>query len=88
MRAGVREFKNNLSRYLERVRQGDEVIVTDRGRPVARVVPIDAARRASGLDELEAQGLAALAQTSDRSLPGKLIAATAPVSPLVAEQRR
>lgn len=44
MRAGVREFKNDLSRYLERARQGDEVVVTVRGRPVARVVPIDASQ--------------------------------------------
>ncbi len=32
---GVRELRNNLSRYLERVRGGEEVIVTDRGSPVA-----------------------------------------------------
>lgn len=88
MKAGVRELKNNLSRYLERVRQGDEVVVTDRGRAIAKMVPIDAPRRDVGLDALEAQGLASPARTFDRNLPGELIAATAPVSPLVAEQRR
>ncbi|MCJ7672194.1 MAG: type II toxin-antitoxin system prevent-host-death family antitoxin, partial [Acidimicrobiia bacterium] len=30
---GVRDLKNNLSRYLDRVKEGEEVIVTDRGRP-------------------------------------------------------
>lgn len=36
---GVRELKNSLSRYLRRVREGETIVVTDRGRPVARIVP-------------------------------------------------
>jgi prevent-host-death family protein len=36
---GVRELKNALSSYLRRVRQGETVVVTDRGVPVARVIP-------------------------------------------------
>jgi prevent-host-death family protein len=39
---GVRELKARLSAYLAAVQQGKEVIVTDRGRPVARIVPVDA----------------------------------------------
>ena len=39
-KVGVRELRNNLSKYLERVRGGEEVIVTDRGRPVARVLRV------------------------------------------------
>lgn len=31
---GVRDLKNHLRQYLERVRAGGEVVVTDRGRPV------------------------------------------------------
>jgi prevent-host-death family protein len=38
---GIRELRLNLSRYVARVRQGTEVIVTDRGEPVARLAPID-----------------------------------------------
>jgi prevent-host-death family protein len=36
---GIRELKNSLSSYLRRVRQGETVVVTDRGVPVARVIP-------------------------------------------------
>lgn len=36
---GVRELKNRLSRYLKRVQEGEEIIVTERGRSVARIVP-------------------------------------------------
>ena len=34
---GVRELKNRLSEYLRRVRQGEEIFVTDRGRVVAEL---------------------------------------------------
>ena len=37
---GVRELRQHASRYLERVRRGETLEVTDRGRPVARLVPI------------------------------------------------
>lgn len=42
------ELKAGLSRYLERVKAGQEVVVTDRGQPVAKLVPISGgARRGS-----------------------------------------
>lgn len=37
---GVRELRQQASRYLVRVRGGETFEVTDRGRPVARLVPI------------------------------------------------
>ncbi|CAN5478849.1 MAG: type II toxin-antitoxin system Phd/YefM family antitoxin [Actinomycetota bacterium] len=36
---GVRELKHSLSRYLYKVREGETIVVTDRGKPVARIVP-------------------------------------------------
>ena len=36
--ASIRDFKNNLSRYLFAIRQGEQVRITDRGQPVARLV--------------------------------------------------
>lgn len=36
---GVRDLKNSLSSYLKRVREGETIVVTDRGVPVARVIP-------------------------------------------------
>lgn len=38
-RAGIREARQNLSALLDEVRKGREVLITDRGRPVARLVP-------------------------------------------------
>jgi prevent-host-death family protein len=40
MEVGVRELKQQLSRYLDRVAAGEEITVTDRGRAKARLVPI------------------------------------------------
>lgn len=40
--AGVADLKARLSEYLARVKSGEEVLVTDRGRPVARLVPVSA----------------------------------------------
>jgi prevent-host-death family protein len=41
-RVGVRELRQNLSRYLERVKAGEALVVTERGRVVARLVPAGA----------------------------------------------
>jgi len=38
MDVGVRELKSKLSEYLARAAAGEDVVVTDRGRPIARIV--------------------------------------------------
>ena len=39
-RIGVRELRQHASRYLARVEQGERLEITDRGRPVALLVPL------------------------------------------------
>lgn len=39
MQVGIAELKARLSEYLARVQAGEEIVVSDRGRPVARLVP-------------------------------------------------
>ena len=41
VRAGIAELKAQLSHYLSMTRAGEEVVITDRGRPVARLMPLD-----------------------------------------------
>ncbi len=36
---GVRELRQNLSRYLERIKDGETLTVTERGHEIARLVP-------------------------------------------------
>jgi prevent-host-death family protein len=84
MEVGVRELRNHLSRYLDRVRDGNELIVTDRGRAIARVVPVEAERV---LDRLIAEGVVTPASEARRRAP-KPIKSKSTVSDLVGEQRR
>ena len=44
-RASISSLKARLSEYIRIVRNGEEVIVTDRGSPVARLAPLEAAER-------------------------------------------
>jgi prevent-host-death family protein len=37
---GIRDAKIHLSKFLKMVQEGNEVILTDRGRPVGKIVPI------------------------------------------------
>jgi prevent-host-death family protein len=84
MEVGVRELRNNLSRYLDRVRDGEEVVVTDRGRAIARVSPIGVERV---LDRLIAEGVVTPA-TQQKRRAGPPIKAKGIVSDLVSDQRR
>jgi prevent-host-death family protein len=40
--ASISEAKNRLSAYIDPVRRGETVQITDRGNPVARLVPLEA----------------------------------------------
>jgi prevent-host-death family protein len=81
---GVRELHDRLSEYLKRVEGGQEVLVTRRGQPIAR---ISAAESRDPLTELAERGLVRLPERR-RSGRRARVKATGPVSDLVAEQRR
>ncbi len=59
-RVGVKELKNRLTEYLRRAKQGEDVVVTERGKPIALIQRIDTVARAESLDgrlaRLAAQG--------------------------------
>jgi prevent-host-death family protein len=82
MEVGIRELRNHLSRYLDRVRDGDEVVVTDRGRAIARLVPVDGERV---LDRLIAEGVVTPARQPKRPA-ARPIKAKGTVSDLVGDQ--
>ena len=60
--AAVSELKAGLSAYLARVKAGEEVVVTDRGTPVAKLVPISRSDESEveRMRRLAAQGLVRL----------------------------
>ncbi len=82
---GVRELRNGLSRWLALVQAGEEVTVTDRGRPVARIVPA----ATPAYDALVARGLVLRARSRPRDVPlHPPVVTSGPVSDLVADQRQ
>jgi prevent-host-death family protein len=53
---GVRDLKINLSRHLKRVRAGARLLVTDRGRSIATIVPVVQKADQDWLHRLVAEG--------------------------------
>lgn len=56
--AGIRELKAQLSAYLRRVKGGETVIITERGKPVGRIIPYTHSTEAQ-LETLKTAGLIA-----------------------------
>ena len=59
--AAVSRLKASLSEYLLKVKSGEEVVVTDRGKPIAKIIPIkrgEAGEMPPHLLTLEKAGLA------------------------------
>lgn len=82
---GIRELRAGLSRYLKRVREGEEITVTDRGAPIARITP---ANGRSKLDELIAAGVVTPAPNRGPRAVPRPVKIKGTISDLVAEQRR
>ena len=55
---GIRELKTHLSRHLKRVRAGARLVVTERGRSIATISPIDAPADVAWAQKLVAEGRA------------------------------
>jgi prevent-host-death family protein len=81
---GVRELHDRLSEYLEKVEQGDEFVVTRRGKRIARLMRVEAK---SPLEELAERGLVRLPKKPRKPRKAE-IESKGSVSDLVAEQRR
>jgi antitoxin (DNA-binding transcriptional repressor) of toxin-antitoxin stability system len=55
---GVRELRQNASRWLARVKAGESFVVTERGRAIAQLTPLRAALPGTRLAQLIDDGLA------------------------------
>lgn len=84
---GIRELRADLSRWVKRARAGEEIVVTDRGKAVARLVPIDGERK---IDRLIRQGVITPAPRPWRGTlpPPEPIEGIESLSDIVLEDRR
>ncbi len=53
MTASVRQLKSQLSKYLRKARAGEDVVITSRGRPIARLVPLHEEEGKLSLEEID-----------------------------------
>ena len=89
--AGIKEVRNNLSRLLAQVKAGEEILITKRGRPVARIVKENQGDKSirAALEPLLQRGLITLPSRS--ILHDRISAVEAlgkPISEMVIENRR
>lgn len=87
MRVGVRELRQNLSVYLDRVKAGETLEVTEHGHPVARLTRNPPAGR-SILDQMIVDGRATPATFDHRLIPPPpRIPGSRPLSDVIIEMR-
>ncbi len=88
---GIKELKNRLSHYLASVKKGEDILITDRGKVIARVIP---ANHESGswkraIQPLVLKGIISLpTREIERDVPDPIEVSGKPVSEMVIEDRR
>ncbi len=88
MRVGIRDMKNRLSEYLGRVKDGLEITVTDRGRPVAVIRAAGAPSAVEAVSRWVADGVASWRGGKPRGLEGAPRLRGTPAASAVLEDRR
>ncbi|MEA2601772.1 MAG: hypothetical protein QOF89_2764 [Acidobacteriota bacterium] len=82
---GIKELKTRLSEYVDRTREGERFLVTDRGEPVAELIPLTPERRA--LARLVEEGAVEWQGGKPKGLRG-IVVRGEPVSETIIRDRR
>ena len=87
MDVAVTELRAHLGKWIDAARDGNDIIITDRGTPVARIVALDSS---PVIERLTAQGIISRPTRSTRPVAGHRQRPTPkrPVADIVSEQRR
>jgi prevent-host-death family protein len=89
--AGIKKLKNNLSKYLYLVKKGEDILITERGKVIARIIREDPKNISlrEALSPLIVKGLIALpSQKIDKEVSTPVKLSGKPVSEMVIEDRR
>ena len=82
---GIKELKEKLSGYVDKVRHGEQIVVTDRGKEVALLIPVS--RERSALRQLVESGRAVWAGGKPGGMKG-IKAKGKPLAKTILEDRR
>ena len=86
-RVGIRELKQNLSRYLRRVKSGGRIVVTERNKPFAVILPGSGETEQERLLRLLRSGTAHWSGGRPQGLNPRVQCKGSPVSEAVLEDR-
>ena len=86
---GIKDLKDNLSRYLSHVKKGEDVYITERGKVIARIIQAELRNESwRELGPLIARGLITFpSRKIDRDVPSPLEVSGKPVSEIAIEDR-
>lgn len=85
MEVGVADLRSHLKRWLEAARSGEDIVITDRGTPVARLIGVDTSPL---LERLAEEGVISRAPGRRPEARGRRrVRARGSVSELVSDQR-
>ncbi len=85
---GIRELKQNLSRYIQKVKRGERIVITDRKKEVAVLLPLKMESEDDRLLRLVQNGIANWSGKKPASLSSRIISKGKSVSDAVIEDRR
>ena len=84
----IRELKDNLSRYMKRVKSGEKIIVTDRKKEIAIILPLEKKSKEEKIYQLIQRGVASWSGRKPEGMPSRIISRGKSVSDAVIEDRR
>ena len=85
---GIRELKENMSRYMKRVKTGERIVVTDRKKEIAVIIPLGEKAGKEKLYELIQRGVASWSGNIPAGMPKRIVSKKGSVSSAVIEDRR
>ena len=85
---GVKQLKENLSRYLKRVKAGERIMVTDRRKEVAMIVPCGQEPEEEKMLQLVQQGIAYWSGGKPTGISSRIVSKGKSVSDAILEDRR
>lgn len=88
-KVGIRELKENLSKYLKKTREsGEKIIVTDRKKEIAMIVPYESLEEEKKIIQLKAKGIVEWSGKKPKDVDKRIHIKGKKVSDIVLEDRR
>ena len=85
---GIRQLKENLGQYMNRVRTGEKIIITDRRKEIAVIIPLEKKDKEEKIYKLIRSGMASWHGGKPNGIAARIISKGKSVSDAVIEGRR